>query len=363
MSKNERILQTNREYESKHHRTEGMIAMANLNINQEQPLVSVLLPAYCVEAYLERCVKSITAQTYCNLEIIIVDDASPDKSGDIAEQLASQDQRITVIHHKTNQGLSGARNSGLDHATGDFITFVDSDDWVEPDYVNYLMDIMRKTDADIVMCPNFFTSRYRKQNEDDSISVISPEDMLCDIMYNRIHVGVWNRLYKRSVIGNKRFRMDALTGEGMQFNTQVIPCAHSIGVGHRRIYTYNVDNNTSATKQPNIERQAYGSVATLDIIKDTLQPRDRRLDDAVEYQYFTTSLYALIHLVRAHALKQNRTFVQKLIRNVRHIAPRTFTMEISMKQRAKSLLAWVSPLLTVRFAIFWRYVLGRKQRV
>lgn len=340
-----------------------MVMLNCLNTSKERPLVSVLLPAYCVAPYLERCIKSIIAQTYRNLEIIIVDDASPDNSGDIAEQLASQDQRITVIHHKTNQGLSGARNSGLDHATGDFITFVDSDDWVEPEYVNYLMDIIRKTNADVAVCPNFFTSRYHKQIECDNISVISPEDMLCDIMYNRIHVGVWNRLYKRSVIGNKRFRMDALTGEGMQFNTQVIPCAHSIGVGQRRIYTYNVDNDASATKQPNIEKQAYGSVATLDMIKSTLQPRDKRLDDAVEYQYFTTALYALMHLVRAHALKQNKLFVKKLTRSIRQIAPRTFSMEISLRQRVKSLLAWVSPLLTVRFAIFWRYGLGRKQRV
>lgn len=340
-----------------------MVMTNCLDISEEQPLVSVLLPAYCVAPYLERCVKSIVAQTYRNLEIIIVDDASPDNSGEIAEQLASQDQRITVIHHKTNQGFSGARNSGLDHATGDFITFVDSDDWVESDYVNYLMDIMRKTNADIAVCPNFFTSRYHKQNENDNISIISPEDMLCDIMYNRIHVGVWNRLYKRSVIGNKRFRVDALTGEGMQFNTQVVPCAQTIGVGQRRVYTYNVDNNTSATKRPNIERQAYGSIATLDIIKDTLQPRSKRLDDAVEYQYFTTALYALTHLVRAHALEQNKPFAKELVSKVRQIAPRTFTMEISMKQRVKSFLAWISPLFTVRFAIFWRYGLGKKQRV
>lgn len=337
--------------------------MAISNTSYEQPLVSVLLPAYRVAPYLERCVRSITAQTYRNLEIIIVDDASPDDSGIIAEQLASQDQRITVVHHKTNQGFSGARNSGLDHSTGDFITFVDSDDWVEPDYVDYLMNIMRETNADIAMCPNFFTSRFHKQNEHDSISVISPEDMLCDIMYNRIHVGVWNRLYKRSVIGNKRFRMDALTGEGMEFNTRVIPCARIIGVGQRRIYTYNVDNNASATKQPNIKKQAYGSIATLDIIKDTLQPRDKRLDDAVEYQYFTTALYALTHLLRANAQHNHIDFYHMLVQYIRRTAPKTLHMEINVKQKLKSIMTWISPYWTVKMAIFWRYTLGKKQRV
>ena len=105
--------------------------------------------------------------------------------------------------------------------------------------------------------------------------------MLCDLLYNRIHVGVWNRMYKKSLIGNSRFRLDSLTGEGMQFNTQVVPKASKVGMGLRRVYTYNVDNETSATKKPNVRKQAYGAVATMDMIREGLKPRSRRLDDAV----------------------------------------------------------------------------------
>ena len=133
----------------------------------DEPLVSLVLPAYQVELYIERCVRSIMAQTYHNLEILIVDDCSPDASGAIAEALAKEDSRITVFHHQINQGYSGARNTALNHATGQYVTFVDSDDWVEPDYVAYLMNIIRTTHADIALSRNFYTSHYRKQVDCD----------------------------------------------------------------------------------------------------------------------------------------------------------------------------------------------------
>lgn len=327
------------------------------------PLVSVLLPVYNVENYVERCVRSLQNQTYSNIEIIVVDDCSSDQSGAIVEKLASQDPHITVIRHKQNMGLSSARNTGLDHAHGEFITFVDSDDWVEPDYISYLYDLSLRTGADIAVARNFFTSRYREQIRNDEISVITPEDMLCDIFYNRIHVGVWNRLYKASCIGDCRFRIDARTGEGMQFNAQVVPNANRIGMGLRRVYTYNVDNDSSATKRPNVDKQAYGSISTMEIIKKTLKQRSKRLDEAVEYQCFTTSLYALTHLLRANAQREHNDFYRRLVRYIRRTAPKTLHMEIDAKQKIKSIMAWISPYWTVKVAIFWRYTLGKKQRV
>lgn len=331
-------------------------------LNADEPLVSLILPAYQVEPYIERCVRSIMGQSYHNLEIIIVDDCSPDASGKIADELAQEDSRIKVFHHKYNQGYSGARNTALDYANGQYITFIDSDDWVEPDYISYLMGVIYTTHADIALSRNFYTSQYRKQVNYDLITVITPEDMLCDIFYNRMHVGIWNRLYSRSIIGDIRFVLDAKAGEDMLFNTQVVPKAGAVGVGLRRIYTYNVDNNMSATKKPNVEKQAYGAVHTMDIIKRALIPRDKRLDDALEYQYFTTALYGLTHLIRAKAISNNKAYYCHLVRYLRHTAPKTLHMEINRKQKVKSLAVWTSPYLTIRLAILWRYGLGIKKR-
>lgn len=120
-------------------------------MNANQPLVSIIIPIYNVEKYLERCVKSVIEQSYTNLEIFLVDDGSPDNSGAIADSLAKNDKRIKVIHQK-NKGLSGARNTGIKQATGEWIMFVDSDDFIDSDMVKTMLNIAIKNKAEIVAC-------------------------------------------------------------------------------------------------------------------------------------------------------------------------------------------------------------------
>ena len=116
---------------------------------EKSPCISVIVPVYNVAPYLERCVASICAQTYLNLEILLVDDGSTDDSGQICDRLARTDARIRVIH-KENGGLSSARNAGLDAAAGDFVGFVDSDDWIEPDMYEAMLALMQRYDAQLV---------------------------------------------------------------------------------------------------------------------------------------------------------------------------------------------------------------------
>ena len=111
-------------------------------------LISIVVPIYNVEKYLEKCVESILRQTYKNIEIILVDDGSPDLCGEICENYKKIDKRITVIHKK-NGGLSDARNYGIKHSNGKYITFIDSDDYVERDYIEYLYNLIKKM---IVTC-------------------------------------------------------------------------------------------------------------------------------------------------------------------------------------------------------------------
>ena len=113
------------------------------------PLISIIIPVYKVEPYLRNCLDSIVNQTNRNLEIILVDDGSPDKSGDICDAYAAADERIIVIH-QNNQGVSAARNAGLDIAKGDYILFVDSDDWIEQETCEAVLDLALKNNADLV---------------------------------------------------------------------------------------------------------------------------------------------------------------------------------------------------------------------
>lgn len=115
------------------------------------PLISVIIPVYNVERYLEHCVMSVRGQVYGNLEIILVDDGSTDSCGRMCDEFAKADSRIRVIH-KENGGLSSARNAGLDAACGELIAFVDSDDYVHPEYISRLYEVMVKTGAGLAMC-------------------------------------------------------------------------------------------------------------------------------------------------------------------------------------------------------------------
>ena len=140
-------------------------------------LISVIVPVYNTEKYLGRCVDSIINQTYTNLEIILVDDGSPDNSPAICDEYAKKDQRIKVIH-KENGGLSSARNAGLDIAKGDFISFIDSDDWVEKDLFEVLVSLYGKTQAEII-ASSFVgdgNGQQESRNGADNFTEVTAED-------------------------------------------------------------------------------------------------------------------------------------------------------------------------------------------
>lgn len=120
-------------------------------MNQDKELVSIIIPAYNVEKYIERCLHSITGQTYQAIEIIVVDDGSTDSTGEILDRYAISDSRMKVIHTK-NGGVSAARNIGLENAGGEFLSFVDADDLVAPHYIERLMEILQITGTDISTC-------------------------------------------------------------------------------------------------------------------------------------------------------------------------------------------------------------------
>ena len=177
--------------------------------------VSVIVPIYKVEPYLKRAVASILHQTYHNLEIILVDDGSPDQCGRICDDYAKEDNRITVIH-KENGGLSDARNAGLDAAHGEYIVFVDSDDFIAEDYVETLMQCLKKYDADVAMCSYAVTASVEldesifKASRDETVEVCDRRELLNNL-YDANHkdatyfIVSWNKIYKATLWQDVRF--------------------------------------------------------------------------------------------------------------------------------------------------------------
>lgn len=172
-----------------------------------KPLISIIVPVYNVEQYLQRCLNSIINQTYKNLEIILVDDGSPDQCPQICDDYAAKDNRIRVIH-KANGGLSDARNVGLDICKGDYVSFVDSDDWIDANYVKTLFDLLTETKTDIAI-GNFFKTDGSKKNPTFPIQhrTLKPtEAIICCTRGNTPAFAIsCSKLYKKELFDNLRF--------------------------------------------------------------------------------------------------------------------------------------------------------------
>ena len=170
----------------------------------EEYKISVIVPIYKVEKYLNKCIDSIINQTYKNLEIILVDDGSPDDCGKICDEYAKKDSRIKVIH-KENSGVSSARNTGLDVVTGDYIGFIDSDDWINVDMYESMMKYLILENADVVRCGICVHENGKIFNEKDydfDYCIEKDNDIIIkEFLDGGILQGaVWNKLYKKSII-------------------------------------------------------------------------------------------------------------------------------------------------------------------
>ncbi|RDW22401.1 beta-1,4-galactosyltransferase [Oceanobacillus arenosus] len=182
----------------------------------EKGKVSVIVPIYKVEKYIHRCVDSIINQTYVNLEIILVDDGSPDNCGEIVDDYQESDTRIKVIHKK-NGGLSDARNHGMKQATGEFIMFVDSDDWLDKTMIELLVSNSIENKADIVQSAFYYAYEdrllidNRYSTEGDSLEILTNKSLMYELVTNKkVKNFAWGKLYRTELISDIPFEKGVL---------------------------------------------------------------------------------------------------------------------------------------------------------
>lgn len=170
--------------------------------------ISIIVPIYNVEKYLEQCIESILSQTYKTLEIILVDDGTKDSSGIICDEYAKKDSRIKVVHQK-NMGLSGARNTGLKIATGEYISFIDSDDFVDNSTFEDMIFSLKKDNSDIVECGTIFCNEiggYINENTINDVRVYKDKEQIKELLTTgSITTTSWGKLYKRKLFKNFEF--------------------------------------------------------------------------------------------------------------------------------------------------------------
>ena len=229
------------------------ISAQDSKINQ-QCIICVIVPVYKVESHLGRCIDSILAQTFSKIEIVLIDDGSPDNSPRICDEYELRDPRIHVIHQK-NQGVSAARNAGLDwvmeNSKSTWIAFVDSDDWLHPKFLEYLYRAATEQATQVAMCRFEKKSEYtppRKIKQFSCKKYTISDLFLSEI--NNIGMGVcWNKLYSRTILEKVRFCTELLCYEDAVFLNCVLPYIKYISVISEQLYYYWVEENNSEDSQ------------------------------------------------------------------------------------------------------------------
>lgn len=215
----------------------------------EYPLISVIVPVYNVERYLDQCMDSLVRQSYINLEIVVVDDGSTDSSGKKCDAWAERDSRIRVIH-QANKGLASARNAGLDVARGDYIGFVDSDDYTLPDMFSTMMRNMQESEADLSIIS------YERENPDGSTYsnalsgqklVMSSENAFKYVnMHGYFYVVAWDKLAKKELFDGLRYPLDAKYAEDSPVTYQLFDRAERIVYDSTPLYRYRMTEGSQS---------------------------------------------------------------------------------------------------------------------
>ena len=321
--------------------------------------VSIIVPVYQVEKYIRQCIDSILAQTFTDFELILVDDGSKDRSGQICDEYAGMDKRVKVIHQK-NSGAAAARNSGMDQAIGDYFLFVDSDDYVVPTMVECLYEKVVKEKADIAVC-NYLYFFENDREKDFSTSIKSEVLPGTEIFYNRknernygIWTVVWNKLYRKETVGKVRFRFgryfedEFWANDIYQMDIKVVTIPECL-------YYYR-QHDESTMKQKSIQKN-------FDVI-EALQERIDIYLQKPEYahQAYKVLIFSLEYLSESKRLITNKNeekiFIQAEKRT-RQIVKQLKKGNLSKIQRASIVLIGINPCMVFRVGIQFRGLLER----
>lgn len=234
-------------------------------LNSAKIKVSVLIPVYKVEKYLRECMDSVVNQTLKEIEIICVDDGSPDNCGKILDEYAAKDKRIHVIHQE-NKGLPSARMAGIEMARGEYIKFVDSDDILDLNACKLCYDAAKEIDADLVVHNAYF---FNKKEKGDFGSVLKNQYFFWK-RFDYFAGHVWRGLYKTSLIKNKNlsFNVDTQMYEDVTFNEIFIPHAQKITTISDKIYYYRIDNNQSLCHVLNTDKKFNDLLSNIKFVYD-----------------------------------------------------------------------------------------------
>ena len=310
--------------------------------------ISVIVPIYNGETYLSECIESILKQTYENIELILVNDGSKDNSKNIIDKYALLDNRIKAIH-KENSGVSDSRNVGLKNTTGDYICFVDQDDYIDKFFLEYLYNILVDNNADISLTPTAYrfdnkNKNLVKQDIVETIEIWSGEEATKQMLYYNLIIAPWNKLIKKEIItkNNIQFHSNLFGGEGFCFSVECFEHSTKIAVGKKKLYNYRVDNPNSGMTRFNL-KVIYSSIEAQKVIKDSLVHKNVDTYKACKYANWHTYCDCLNTIIGCKVVKEYKLLYNKIYKVCRHDALSALSAPITYKEKIKAIFYFISP--------------------
>lgn len=317
--------------------------------------VSVVVPAYNVENYIEQCALSVLNQSYPCCELIIIDDGSTDGTPQILDKLADRNDCIRVIH-KENAGVSAARNTGIDMANGEYIVFVDGDDYLAPDFIEYMVGMAKKTGSEFCLSQNCFTHKNECKTEMEELDVLNSADATALLLSPIVIVGCWNKMFSRQLLINEqiRFATDLFYGEGLHFITTVAQRANCVAVGNQKVYYYRRNNALSATTKFRIE-SVYNGEKSIDRIENELTVSGDNVRDMLLLHRAMYNIGAITKLLNNNVKEQYLSDYKRWLKfNRANITRILSSKRISMYRKFLLLGGCASPSLMARLDVWHR---------
>lgn len=281
--------------------------------------ISIIVAVYNIEKYLPKCIDSILAQTYQNLQIILVDDGSTDASTSICDEYAAKDDRIQVIH-KRNGGLSDARNAGLEIVTGEYVGYVDGDDWIEPKMYEEMLTACIKERAEVAVCryKKIYTDKVIDGSSDEVIGLMPREAW--NIYINEhpqyiIYNSVWSKLFKWELVKDLRFPVGR-NSEDILYTTKAFCRMHKCVYLDTAYYNYVIDRDGSIMNVKSGKRSVEDEIPffyeQIEILRDNQM---ELVADMAQYQLYRRLLY---YYLGFYKYKQNRIYAKWIVNRIRN---------------------------------------------
>lgn len=302
----------------------------------ESNLISVIVPAYNIAEYLPRCLDSILNQTYSNLEVIVISDGSTDGTNDIIKEYAEKDCRIVPIF-KENSGVSDTRNKGLEIAKGDYIGFVDGDDYIEPNMYEILLNNAIENDADISHCgyQMVFPSRVDYYYDTGKKVIQDNKKGIRDIIVgDYVEPGIWNKLYRKSTIENVFMPVGIKINEDVLFNFYAFTKSKKSVYEDLPLYYYILRKGSTATSKVNTNKLYDPIKVRKEIFDYCLKNYDKELQ-SLSYTSYLNAVISLYRTIKNNKLKDEKSNAKKYKNDIKQIKER---LPLSKRTKVEKML-------------------------